>query len=597
MKKTIHIILALCAAVSCAREFQPSPEGPTVNAVAESSTKAYIDNSLNVLWAAGDEISVFLGSGTNKQYRLSSEPGRNTASFDAVPGAGITAGTELPVNAAFYPYDKDVACSVDASGQAVFDVTVPQVQAYAPGTCASGANMMAAVTSGTASTDFNFRNVLSAVQLNLTGPAVVSKIVFMSTKGRALSGKARVKASCDGVPSLEFVSDTSGMVVLDCGEGVQLSDVPTPFVIMIPAGVLDGYAVRIICRDGSVMEKESANSVAFRRACFQPFNAMRYEVSAGSDLVRIPVEQAENWNEDLSEAFFGVPAPEEGLGLEFINDPNSSFVKLAADDSHLLFKDKFGNEVEDKLSVEYVFSRRIEDVRQVGDIPVRFSVADATTLKATIGTVTETIASIADGGAGSVTLNSDSDIAKTLLNTGELRVFLGAEGYLDGRRDYPVDVRFGESGTDCFTVLYEIPCKPAETAPCVFVDGVDYGEAGSYLRIEDIAAPTDWRGRYFLDFDYYWSYYGPFKFIADFENATCNLNGEAGSYLPMTLELAQTTVAQPGWPESRFGYITYRNNGLMLTKDFQIILPMKMKHGFGWMTRDIRINVTRTIGG
>ena len=81
MKKTIHIILALCAAVSCARELQPSPEGPTVNAVAESSTKAYIDNSLNVLWAAGDEISVFLGSGTNKQYRLSSEPDRNTASF------------------------------------------------------------------------------------------------------------------------------------------------------------------------------------------------------------------------------------------------------------------------------------------------------------------------------------------------------------------------------------------------------------------------------------------------------------------------------------------------------------------------------------
>ena len=41
-----------------------------------------------------------------------------------------------------------------------------------------------------------------------------------------------------------------------------------------------------------------------------------------------------------------------------------------------------------------------------------------------------------------------------------------------------------------------------------FIDGVDLGEFGSYIPLEDIITPVDWRGRDFNDYPNYWDYYG-----------------------------------------------------------------------------------------
>ena len=149
------------------------------------------------------------------------------------------------------------------------------------------------------------------------------------------------------------------------------------------------------------------------------------------------------------------------------------------------------------------------------------------------------------------------------------------------------------------------------------IDGVDFTEYGSYIRIEDLIDPADWRDRKFSNFNNYWGFYGigVGDVLIDTQNAKANF-GNGWVELPTNLVVGQdnmqgqTTVSRNKYytnkPEldahgqiqrdpntnrikyeeakSVYGFFTYKNNGTTLLEDFQIQVTVKVKYKWGEIT-------------
>ena len=168
--------------------------------------------------------------------------------------------------------------------------------------------------------------------------------------------------------------------------------------------------------------------------------------------------------------------------------------------------------------------------------------------------------------------------------------------------------------------------EPASTASN-FIDGVDFGQPGSYLNVMNIVQLKDWRERLFSlsntapadpnNYFSYWvgtaaafdltvtpvttaeagGYYGV-KTIKLAAGSECDLNGIRQA-VPATIVLAQQddatglTSAGNVYP---FGYVTYKNNGTTVTADYNLYLKFKVTYIWGEFTTDfITVPVKKTI--
>lgn len=205
------------------------------------------------------------------------------------------------------------------------------------------------------------------------------------------------------------------------------------------------------------------------------------------------------------------------------------------------------------------------------------------------------------------------NLAKKLLNTQQLYVLIGAKGLVcaeegdEANAGKEVQITF--NGKDCFEADYVRPVNLGTNSAKPFIDGVDFGEVGSYLRIEDLINPYDWRlepgtthNRYFSDHENYWGYYGLFDVQVDLDNVTCDLTADGS--VPVTVILKQMTAeelkgavpADVKLPETKYGYLTYVNNGTGV-EEFHLFLNVTVKYGWGTITTEkpITVKVESTI--
>ena len=304
----------------------------------------------------------------------------------------------------------------------------------------------------------------------------------------------------------------------------------------------------------------------------------------------------EYWNKDKSYAKFNVATPEEIGSTDakkcvFVNDLNSPFTtvegKLALD--------------KNIKSFTYQFCKDIENVTKVGDIAVKFTVS-GNDLKATVGGTTEVVATISNAGTAvpynTVTLKKSSKIAKELLNTGEFKVYYSVKATVcEGNAAKEVKVTFDSK--DHFEALFVRPVQITAKSKDNFIDGVDFGEKGTYLKLEDLIAPSDWRNRDFATYTNYWQYYGAFSIEPDLDKAECDLNGKRQA-VPSTIKLGSVGKGTIGTGAnqvtSEYGFISYKNNGTVLTGDFNIFVKVKVNYGWGTILTDwITVPVKKTI--
>ena len=321
---------------------------------------------------------------------------------------------------------------------------------------------------------------------------------------------------------------------------------------------------------------------------------------------------AEYWNGTKEYAKLNVQTPNESE-----TDANKC---LLVSDLNAPFYNKSGKLYLDEsiTNLQYFFCTGTDGVAAIKNIngtKVTFTVAaNGLELRASakVGNVTytdELIATIKNAETtgvydvkrqNSIELNKVSDLAKYLLNTNKLYTFIGAKANVCGEPTKEVSITF--DGKDHFQANFIRPINITTNANDNFIDGVDFGEKGSFITIEDLISPSDWRidaktgkNRLFKDHETYWDFYGPFAVEALLTEAKCDLNGELQD-VPATIVLAQSNVTTMGGANSKYGFITYRNNGAGVQNAFNLYIPVKVKYGWGEIVTDpIKVNVATTI--
>ena len=341
------------------------------------------------------------------------------------------------------------------------------------------------------------------------------------------------------------------------------------------------------------------------------------------------------WNDELTATRYNVSVPtfaNDSIpeNCVFVNNINYSFETWRKDDVDKAGK-QLGVEGLIKLSpvitkVDYFFCQtKGHDIKapKIDGKDVEFKILKDTVLTAKLkgAAAYDTIAVINNSGEdilNFITLNKESDLAKALLNTKQLYVNIGAKGYVCGDEKKVVKIKF--NGEDHFRADYVRPINIADTAADKYIDGVNYGEKGSYLRVEDLIAPSDWRqeldskkwlageyghNRQFANYPFFWGFYGPFEVEVDLENVKCDLNDRVAA-IPKELELklvsyedmkdVVTADVYKKLAKTEFGYITYKNNGTGVAKPFNLFMNVKVFYGWGVIdVKDIKVPVSITI--
>jgi hypothetical protein len=234
-------------------------------------------------------------------------------------------------------------------------------------------------------------------------------------------------------------------------------------------------------------------------------------------------------------------------------------------------------------SYKFTFCDDMKKVTNVGGINVNFTIsADGEHLFAN----GEEIARINNDGTG-VPFNlfeyikhadNPNHIGNKLLNTNQLMIYIQLTGYMCGKEKYPVQIKFGSD--DHFIAHMVRPVNIASTANGNFIDGVDMGNEGSYMKVQDLVNPYDWRDRYFTQYPGYWEFYGIFDVQFDKNDVLCDI-GHAGTYakIPETIEIGYAPTI--GGVTPKFGFITYKNNGVLVQSKFNLKVKVTVTYGWG----------------
>lgn len=231
-----------------------------------ASRTAVKDEKL-LLWSDGDEISYFARRSSNLNYALqkTSSSQNDYGTFQRVT-THCEEGDKLDYNYGVYPYDEDI--SVERSGD--ISVQLPSVQHYAKNSFGIGAVTMVAVSDGRDGGMLQFKSAVGYMRLPLYGEGIVVKsIELRGNDGEKLSGAATITAPYTTAPSVTMAADASGVVTLDCGEGVALgSDVTatTAFWFALPPVLFArGFTITVTDDKGTTYTKSTSKVIAIDR--------------------------------------------------------------------------------------------------------------------------------------------------------------------------------------------------------------------------------------------------------------------------------------------------------------------------------------------
>ena len=366
--------------------------------------------------------------------------------------------------------------------------------------------------------------------------------------------------------------------------------------------------------------------------------AKEYDVKPAADYI------AQYWVNSTEYAKFNVSVPtstsdNSAANCKFVNDLNSPFTTK----NGILY----AKDYRQLSSIKYFFdndeNHGMQKITKMAGHDVGFKVSgDRLTLQARVKVGNnwsqyEDIAIITNSSATNnvknvVTLQNTSTIAKILLNdqtaanpfyalyVAEGKVCEDASGTGADNTAREVEITF--NGEDHFKASWTRPINIAAMSADNLIDGVDFTEYGSYVRIEDLIDPADWRDRKFSNFNNYWGFYGVENVLIDTNNAKANF-GNGWVELPTNLVVGQdniptTNIYYTNKPElddngqikrdpntnriiykpatSVYGFFTYKNNGTTLLDDFQIQVTVKVTYKWGEITSAPIIVPVKNIG-
>lgn len=133
--------------------------------------------------------------------------------------------------------------------------TLPAEQQYVANSFGNGANPAVGILEGTEDNyHISFKNVCGVLKLQLTGYEKLASIKVIDKAGKALCGSATIPCSSITPSKVDpAIIEGPSSVVLNCGTGIQLSNQPTAFHIVVPAGAFSqGFDVEARSVDGKI---------------------------------------------------------------------------------------------------------------------------------------------------------------------------------------------------------------------------------------------------------------------------------------------------------------------------------------------------------
>lgn len=261
MKKIIHIVALFLIVTGCKKII----ESPAINPIRfkasvenfTNNTKTAMDASKNIVWSKEDQLAIFLGYNVPDKYQITDEGvGTSSGVFEIITSfSGIS--TDIDKIVAFYPYAQNLSIKkkeITVNGDFSYPVysidgySLPEVQTYACDSFGEETFPMVAITETTGDYTLNFRNVLGAIRLQLTGTQIVKSIKIEGKNNESLSGKVSIIIDPNtAMPILSFDDSVKSYVSLDCDDGVQLNeDTPTSFLISLPPVTFsDGFVITL----------------------------------------------------------------------------------------------------------------------------------------------------------------------------------------------------------------------------------------------------------------------------------------------------------------------------------------------------------------
>ena len=202
-------------------------------------------------------------------------------------------------------------------------------------------------------------------------------------------------------------------------------------------------------------------------------------------------------------------------------------------------------------------------------------------------------------------LNKTSNKAKELLNVSpeHLIARIGLRTvYCANLPQYTQAITI--DGKSFFDVVFIRPINALQGSSEKFVDGKNFGEAGTYVDIQKLVNLADWRNNAsnvstFAAYPWFYQYYGVTAITVNTATIKTNLGG--GANRPLTdfpdLEVAFAASIAGVTPVSPTGYLTYRNNGNTLGVDFKLFADVTITYTWGVITYPaVEIPVAKTVG-
>lgn len=300
MKRILLLSLIVILGVACV---QDSVEEQSSKIVAdnkiyasigdlETETRVELNRSKQTVWTESDQITVF-HSDDVEVWEFDGKTGDRSGSF-SYRGSYNYQNSKIDYKNKYYAlYLADLIIAYYDDGTPVFSTTVPSVQYYKEQSYGLNTNAMLGVSSD--GKNFEFKNLMSYIRLSLTGDKVVKSIELCSNSSTPLAIAGSLYVNIDGSLLWNTRQDNhTDAIILDCGDGVQLSSMPTDFYFTLPPVELrGGISVLVTFDDGTIFPKSTTNDIILERNTIQPMKT--FDTSGDAEWQSVVIQHSGEW--------------------------------------------------------------------------------------------------------------------------------------------------------------------------------------------------------------------------------------------------------------------------------------------------------------
>lgn len=294
MQRTLILALAAFVLAACSKDTTETPNLSTQKIYASilltETTRVELNANKQTVWTAGDQIVVH-GPEDMRLYQFDGKTGDRNGTFTHIGNYNVADYAATFAFDRYYAYLHQGSVSIGklANGTPVLFMFANATQSYQKGSYGASDNPIVGTSDD--GVNFSFQNMLGYLRLSVTGDQVIQSITLTGNNEEVIAGQ--IFTPIDEIPT--FYWQTKGTTItLDCGEGVQLTDTPTEFYIVVPAVTFTkGFTATLNFTDGTNFPKSTSKSVTIERNTIQPMKSF----ATGGDIEWqvVTIEHTGSW--------------------------------------------------------------------------------------------------------------------------------------------------------------------------------------------------------------------------------------------------------------------------------------------------------------